>query len=406
MIAFHYPPMKGSSGLQRALKFSQYMVEHDWEPIVLSVNPMAYQKTGDEQIKEIPECAIVRRIFALDTAKHLSIFGIYPRFLALPDRWSSWWFGAVLDGLLQIRKYKPQIIWSTYPIATAHLIAYTLHRITSIPWVADFRDLMVDEYYPTGKLERMSYQWIEKKTVTHASRIVFTTQGAITHYSKLYPNIPKSRWVCIPNGYDEKNFQDAMKLTINESGNSKINLIHSGILYLSDRDPVQFFSALSELLVSGEISKDKLKITLRASGNEAYFAEIIKEKGIEEIVVLAEGIPYLQALAEMLAADGLIIFQGSSCNNQVPAKIYEYLRARKPILALTDPKGDTAQQLKICNINTIVPLDSKEEIKKGLLKFLEEITNGTAAVASDKEIQAFSRMKQTQRLIRLFDDIK
>lgn len=132
MIAYHYPPLRGSSGIQRTLKFSRYLSEHDWRPVVLSAHPRAYASTSNDQLAEIPKEVPVHRAFALDTSRHLAIKGRYLGALALPDRWVSWWFGAVVSGLRLIRRYRPEIIWSTYPIATAHLIALCLHRITGI----------------------------------------------------------------------------------------------------------------------------------------------------------------------------------------------------------------------------------------------------------------------------------
>ncbi len=184
MIAYHYPPMRGSSGIQRTLKFSQYLSGYGWQPTVLSANPRAYANPGNDQMGDIPADVEVTRAFALDTSRHLSFRGSYPGFLALPDRWISWWFGAVPAGLGLIRRVRPKVIWSTYPIATAHVIALTLHRLTGIAWVADMRDPMTDDFYPHNPLTRRVFRWIEKQTVLHCARAVCTTRGAIQTYRK------------------------------------------------------------------------------------------------------------------------------------------------------------------------------------------------------------------------------
>src|SRR5882724_12364299 len=115
MIAFHYPPFHGGSGVHRTLKFSRYLREHGWQPIVLSAHCRAYPRTGEEQLAEIPQDVVVERAFAIDAARHLSVRGRYLRIMALPDQWASWWWPAVLAGLKTIRRYQPSIIWSTYP---------------------------------------------------------------------------------------------------------------------------------------------------------------------------------------------------------------------------------------------------------------------------------------------------
>ena len=154
MIAYHYPPVQISSGIQRTLKFSTYLGPLGWQSSVLSVATRAYSHTSDNQVCEIPADVRVQRAFALDTSRHLAVKGRYPLLLALPDNWSTWWLGGVTSGLAMIRRARPDVIWSTYPIATAHLSGLTLHRLTGIPWVADCRDSMTEENYPTPTLRR------------------------------------------------------------------------------------------------------------------------------------------------------------------------------------------------------------------------------------------------------------
>jgi glycosyltransferase involved in cell wall biosynthesis len=405
MIAFHYPPYQGGSGIHRTLKFSRYLPGHDWQPIVLTAHPRAYPKVGSNQIAEIPEGIQVERAFALDAAQHLSIRGSYLKYFALPDRWASWWLGAVPLGLYLVHKYRPNVIWSTYPIATAHLIGLTLHRLTGIPWVADFRDSMTEDDYPRDPAAWKVYRWIERLTVKDCAQGVFTAPGALRMYADRYPEIPESRWATIANGYDEEDFTTVEKGLVNRSSNSCITLVHSGLLYPSERDPGAFFAALAELRQAGEIFSSRLKIILRGNGNEEYYRQQLREKGIEDIVFLEPAIPYRDALIEMLNADGLLIFQASNCNHQIPAKAYEYLRARRPIFAMTDPVGDTCGLLKAAGIDTVVPLDSKEQIARGLLNFLYKVRQGIAPVASDKEVRSYSRQFRSQELAYLLDSL-
>ncbi|HWP45680.1 MAG TPA: glycosyltransferase [Candidatus Limnocylindrales bacterium] len=404
MIAFHYPPFRGSSGIQRTLKFCRYLPDYNWQPLVLTAHPRAYSQIGKDQLGEIPENAVVKRVFALDAARHLAIRGSYPRWLALPDRWVSWWLGAVPVGLGLIYKYRPRVIWSTFPIATAHLIGWTLHRLTGIPWIADFRDSMTEDNYPPDFATWRAYRWIERYTVKHCARAVFTTPGTLRLYVERYPEIPQDRWAIIANGYDEENFIAAEKLVVNQpSSNHRITLVHSGLLYPWERDPGAFFAALAELRQAGKISSSNLRIILRASGYEDYYRQNLRKMGIEDLVFLEPPLSYQDALVEMLRADGLLIFQASNCNHQIPAKIYEYLRARRPIFAMTDPAGDTAQVLKSVGINTIVPLDSKEQIMQGLLDFLTQVRQHHAPIISIKEIQSHSRESRTRELVKLLD---
>ena len=145
MVVFHYPPLQGSSGIHRTLSFSRYLPEYGWQPVVLTTTPGAYPSVSSEGDARIPRGVPVARARAIDSARHLSFRGSHSELLALPDRWVSWWPSGVVKGLGLIRKYRPSLLWSTYPIATAHLIGLTLHRLSGIPWIADFRDPMTDK---------------------------------------------------------------------------------------------------------------------------------------------------------------------------------------------------------------------------------------------------------------------
>ena len=89
---------------------------------MLTAHPRAYERTSDDLSKDVPAGIAVERAFALDTSRHLSFAGRYPAFLARPDRWMTWRFGGSRAGVRLIRERSVDVIWSTYPIATAHVI--------------------------------------------------------------------------------------------------------------------------------------------------------------------------------------------------------------------------------------------------------------------------------------------
>jgi glycosyltransferase involved in cell wall biosynthesis len=403
MVAFHYPPAFGSSGVQRALKFSQYLPEHGWQPLVLTVHPRAHAIVSEGQLEDVPSGLSVKRAFALDAARHLAIRGRYPRTLALPDRWGSWVLGGVPAGLALIRKYRPQVIWSTYPIATAMLIGLLLHRLTGLPWVGDLRDPLVDDDFPLDPPVRRAHQWIEERVVRHAACTVFTAPGTQRIYQERYALDP-ARTICIPNGYDEENFARASRLLERASPPSRrVHLVHSGILYPQDRDPTTFFAALAGLARRGLLTPGDLRVTLRATGHDEHLQGMIGAAGVSEFVRLAPAVPYAEALAEMMAADGLLIFQAGSCNHQIPAKLYEYLRSGRPILALTDPSGDTAGTLQECGAGNIARLDDAADVESALQRFLEQIRADSAPRAPPDVAARYSRRAQTAHLAALFD---
>lgn len=396
MIAFHFPPLAGSSGIQRTLRFVQHLPAHGWQPVVLTVDPRAYERTSDDLLADIPANTPVHRAFALDAARHLSLGGRYFAALARPDRWMSWRLFAVAEGLKLARRHKPRVIWSTYPIATAHLIGAALHRRTGLPWIADFRDPMAQEGYPQDPKIWANFKRIEETAAQQAAVLCFTTPSAADTYRRRYPTAA-SRIVVLENGYDEATFARAegsarQRLPLNPGCTT---LLHSGIVYPSERDPRHLFQALGQLRASPELSR-RLRIRFRAAVAEDLLRQLAVQHGVEHMIEIEPPIPYEQALAEMLQADGLLVMQASNCNEQVPAKIYEYLRARRPIVSLTDPAGDTWRVLSAAGLDAVARLDDTTAIAELLQRLVSHGFSG--CLADDAAVDAASRAARSAEL--------
>jgi len=407
MVAFHFPPQRGSSGIQRTLKFAQYLPQSGWEPLVLTAHPCAHADTAPMTPGSLPQGLVVRRAFALDTARHLAVKGRYTRLLALPDRWVTWCLGAIPTGLAMVRTYRPQVLWSTYPIASAHLIGLALHKLTGLPWVADLRDPMLDAVYPADPLSRRVAGWIEAKTIRNAARVVCTTPGAVRHYRQLLKDVAPERFCLIENGYDDEDFdaaEAAARAHVKPAGGPLV-MLHSGIVYPLERDPRPLFAALAALLGAGSLIPARFQLVLRAPVHEAFLAQLIDEYGIAALVTIAPPLPYRAALAEMLGADALLLLQAANCNDQVPAKLYEYLRANKPLLALTDPQGDTWAAVRAAGIDTLAPLDDAQQIAAMLVKFVALAEAGKAPLAPEAVRRSHARSARTVQLAALFDAV-
>jgi hypothetical protein len=130
---------------------------------------------------------------------------------------------------------------------------------------------------------------------------------------------------------------------------------------------------------------------------------LAREHAVDDWIECLPAIGYRAAIAEMLRADGLLVLQGSCCNEQIPAKIYEYLRARRPILALTDPVGDTAATLRAAGVSHFAPLDSAEAIAAQLMAFVTALRQATAAQPSLEIVRHASRRERTAELARLLE---
>lgn len=411
VIAYHFPPCAISSGIQRTLSFTKYLSRHGWHPVVLTVRNSAYERTNPSQLKNIPADVIVSRTFALDAARHLSFGGRHWSKLALPDRWRTWWLSAVPTGLKLIREHSIDAIWSTYPIATAHNIGATLSRISGVPWIADFRDPMVEyvartnETYPLDPALRAARLRIEALAVAHAKKLVFCTKSASQIVAERYPKIEASRLAVISNGYDEQAFIEAEKLVPLEPKAERVVLLHSGTIYLSeDRDPTALFQAIKTLADKAIINAQNFELRLRDPSNNAAIQAMVSKAGISEFVTILPSRPYAEALAEMMCVDGLLVLQGHTSNPAVPAKLYEYLRAGRSILGLVDAAGETANTLRTMNIDTLADIIDTKDIAGLLEKWLNAVRSGNIPTSNREKVSAYSRESLTVQLAKLLDE--
>jgi glycosyltransferase involved in cell wall biosynthesis len=304
-----------------------------------------------------------------------------------------------------IRRWHPEILWSTAPIATAHWIGLTLHRLTGLPWVADIRDLLTEPNEPAHPLAWRTTRWIERRTLLGSSRTVVVSPGQKNEYLNQFPNLQPSHLRVVPNGYDEEAFADAERTLAPARDQNRLLLIHGGVLYPDGRNPEAFFQALARLIGDGRIGSEELEVRLRASGSEDLYEPRIRKLGLESIVRLLPGLDYREGLAEMMSADGLLLFQGAGTGTAIPAKLYEYFRAQRPILALTEPGGATAAELEKAGFDRMAPLEDPDLILSVMESWIQDLRHGKGHTLSLQEAQGYSRQEGTAQLARIFEEI-
>lgn len=383
--------------MQRALKVVRYLREDGWRPVVLTADPRAYARIHADQLSEIPDDVPVHRAFAIDATRHLSFGGKYPGCFAWPDPWVSWWPTGTWLGKRVIRRYRPDVIWSTFPITTASLIALRLAKWSGLPWIADLRDPMTMDGYPADAMRFRCARWIEQKTVERAARVVFTAEYTRKMYEERYPGLDR-KTVLIPNGYDEFNFPELPVPALSSKAKSPLRLVHSGALQPDGRNPGSFFEALAKLKREGRINSNSLQVVFRACGFEGRYRSAAEALDIGDLIVFGPYLPYEQAIEEMVSADGLLVFQGSTFNHAVPAKIYEYFYARRPVFALLDKAGETQRVLREVGIVSIASIDDSDEIARQLAAFIAGLEGGDYRLPPESAIEIYSRRQQTLRL--------
>lgn len=384
---------------------------HGWQPSVLTVRSSAYEPGEVAASADIPAGLQVHRALALDARRHLSVRGRYFSRLALPDRWASWLAGAVPVGLTQIRKQRIDLLWTTYPIASAHLIGWALHRLTGIPWVADFRDPMLEEidgqHYPEDPVLRDARLSVERKVAGFAQAATFCTRWSRDIFTSRHAWGSDRPALVIENGFEAAVFDAAEQefQTSTTASPGGLHLVHSGTLYPGpDRDPSGLFRAIAALRASSGLPPG-FCVTLRATGYDAEYAPQIASLGLQDVVRLAPALGYREALMEMLAADGLLLFQGRTSNPAIPAKAYEYLRARRPILAMVDGEGETAALLARVRAGLTVPINDDGQIAAGLARFIDPGTRAAIPVLDESSVQLLAREARVGEFATLFDSL-
>lgn len=410
LIAFQFPPMRGSSAIQRTLRFAQHLPKFGWTPIVLTATPGAYESVSAGADSDTGAIE-VHRARAFDAARHLSLFGRYPRSLAIPDRWVTWKYSAVPTALRLIREQRIDVVWTTFPIATAHEIGLAVARRSGVPWVAEFRDPMWQGDYPPDTRVNGAWKQLESRVFEEARRVIVTTPGAARDYRARFPAFGDSNIAVVENGFDEDAFANAESRIRSRPSSApardgRLTLLHSGVIYPSERDPTCLFDAIALLRQRGDPAASRLELKLRATGNDSQFRRMIDDRGIGDIVRLEPAVDYVSALEEMLTVDGLLILQAANCNAQVPAKIYEYFRAGRPIIALTDAEGDTAGVLQRAGASLIAPLDSVGEIVDALREFVRRADARHWQPMNAETARGYSREHRTAELAAVFEGLR
>jgi len=389
MIAFDFPPYE-SSGVERTFKFARYLRQFGWQPIMLTVNIDTYDprlvslETDYSDIK-------VYRTFCLDVSKHLAYKGKYFGWMKQPDRYIGWLMTAFPKGLKLLKQYKPDLIWSTHPVMTSHLIAGLLSKWTDTPWIADYRDPL-QCYYDDSVYQQSGFaRVIDRFTVKHASRLVFATEGTKALYQRTHSKAATEKFLTVLNGFDLNNSKDIVGKPIDE----RYTLFHAGSLYENGRSPLPLFQAIATLKASGEINADNFAFKLYGFHNQQKHQGICDQLNISDVIFFYDQVAYREALSLMYSSDMLIVVQGGIFDNQIPGKTYEYLSTNKPICALTPTSSNTAELLLA--IEGCYASESSEDI----VEFLKSEMN--TRVSYSRKPELYDRVTRTKELADIFN---
>ncbi len=432
IVTYYFPP-SGGAGVQRCLKFVKYLPEFGWQPVVLTVKDADYPAYDESLLSEVPENVPVYRtkIFepyqlyrrltgkkageAMDIAtlsrdssqqrkwsERLAEF--IRSTLFIPDARIGWKPYAVREGLEIIHKEKIDVILSSAPPYTCHLIGRALKLKTGLPWICDFRDSWVG-WLSAAKRTGIP-KWIElhqeHSVLRDADRILTVSPGVQEDLSGRHTKLLDQRWLQLPNGYDSHDFEGIEPYP----NNNKLKITYTGSLY-GNRNPANLLNALIELIREDERWNRYLR--LKFVGRVAQ--PILEQFNQPEINGLIEYLPYVphqESVRQLLSTDlALLIIDDAPANKGIlTGKLYEYLGSRKPILALAPP-GNAVDLIRELNAGFIAPPGDVKQIKTVLQEILDKWLNHQLNMESvnQKGIINLDRKNLTGQLGRIADEL-
>jgi hypothetical protein len=432
-IVYYLPPM-GSSGVQRPLKLIKYLPGFGWKPVVVAPEPGVYHTFDESLCGELEESGAEVHRVAGNTLFHATggqsmglsslpesarrIFRSVSSWFYLPDNKKGWIKPAISKCDEIIGKGDIDIIFSTAPPYSNHLIAADLGKRHKIPVVMDFRDDWLGSHLlnlPTS-LHRQKMAQLERKTIQQASLITAinsamlislknrnddgtdndsgTTTGTITRYTVL------------PQGFDPADFPDTDRNAVQGAGKSALlRITYNGIFYGAQKPDV-FLAAVRALLDDGFINEQDIELVFQG-GLEKPVLQRISELGLDRITVNKGYLPHRESVENLFYSDLLWFTVGRQKNdNQVTTgKLFEYIGTGKPILGLV-PGGEAARILDAYGAGYRADPDSIEQVQQMLIEILSKLRSKRIPPVDPDFIRTFNRIGIAGKLASRFDELK
>jgi glycosyltransferase involved in cell wall biosynthesis len=300
--------------------------------------------------------------------------------LTLPDREVSWLIPAVWAGWQRARRAHPSVIYSSGPPFTAHLVALVLGRLTGAPWVADFRDPWARAPWREDRFEfeRRAWSFFERQVVTRARAVVFVTTTNRDDFAGTYGATVAERFAVVSNGCDATDFVGLVPAP--PAAAAPFVLLHAGSLY-GGRNPAGLLRAVANAVGRRELdpSTFRLRFLGRIGIPGLDLKAVALELGLDRVVEFVSHVPRRESLQQMLDASALLIVQPVTTVS-IPAKLYEYMAAGRPILGLAEPGGETASLIERAKAGITVLADDEQAIIDGLVAVVKLARSGFTPV--------------------------
>lgn len=424
IITYYWPPSGGSAVL-RWVKFTKYLGDFGWEPVIYTPENPESQETDHSLLNDIPDKVEIIR------TKIREPYGIYKRLtgrkqndklgvammsdkkkaglmsqislwirsnLFIPDPRMLWIRPSVRYLRNYIREHPVDVIITTGPPHSMHLIGFHFQRKTGIKWVADFRDPWTNiDFYRELKLTGIADRYHRKleRKVLHSADLVLTVSPTMTEEFLL---LGAKNVVTLTNGFDSEPMPESTPDA------DKFILLHLGSLP-SSRNPESLWIALSELVSTNPSFAARLRINLTGK-IDVKVSESIRKNNLEPFTSCKDFVPHNQTPCLLCAASVLLLVINNTPNARgiLTNKFFEYLSSRRSILAIGPVDGDAAFILKEAGAGEIFDYADIPGIKLQLLRLFDLYSTHQPGLQLG-QIERFTRKNLTQELTLLLNNL-
>lgn len=418
VVAYYFPPM-GLSGVQRTAKFVKFLPRFGWQPTVITCEPRGYFAFDDSLWAEVQAAGVDvvrthaldptrlfrrRAVVALPDERRRKWFSALSQFLFVPDNKIGWYAPAVKAGLKQFARQPFDVIFSTAPPYTAHLIGRTLSRRTEAPLVLDFRDDWIGNPrhdYPTP-LHRQASSGLERRALRASRRIVVINEEIRRNLIARNEGLAEPENVTvIPQGFDPEDFESAAPA---DRRAENFVLLYSGVFY-DAQTPEFFLRGLADFLNRRADLRGRVEARFAGLLPESAMA-LARELGVESAIRYVGYLPHKELIRHLLAADALWMTVGRQEGAETisTSKLFEYFGTRKPVLGLV-PRGAARDALTRYGAAEFAQPDAVPEISASIGRLYDAWKRGEMPLPDEDVVHGYDRVHLTGRLTKLFENI-
>jgi glycosyltransferase involved in cell wall biosynthesis len=354
-------------------------------------SPGKMGRTKESSLAPAPSNSILTSLkkFArfLIRGKSMAFRSFYRSLWSFPDLQVGWLPHAVSAGASLIKGWRPDVIYASGPPHTALVVAHILSRRYGIPWVAELRDLWVDNpYHSSSGIRKFLMARLERRVLSSAKGFVVPTNGLKEILRSKY----QTPTAVVLNGFDPYDFLEEVKPPV---ASEKVTIVHMGSTYGTRRDPSPLFEALNLLGPDAE----KVKVKFYGEYLEAV-SDLARRLEVEDFVEFHNPVSHKESLKIQQEADVLflLVWDNPAEKDHCPGKLFEYIGSRRPILMRGYAHCVAADLITQHNLG-VVKNDS-HEIKEQLRIWIRQKEAGGIPPINRAFSSEFTRQTQIKRL--------